>query len=267
MKFIRSLLVLFPLLASLALAADDLPIFRGLISAGPASKFALVNPGTGDVSWVGVGGKFGDWTVAEFNAKEGTLAIKNGTKKATISLSSSVLGQDAPAGGDEKATLAQANDVLKKMNFDQMMGRMMDQQKGASMDMVKQMMAQLAPGNMTPDDLAAMNQLQQQMINLMMNAMNPADMHNDIAQAYADTFTSGEMDGLAAFYSTPTGQALSDKTPALQAKIQQAMLPRIMAVMPQIQQAAAGFAQQQAAKKAAAPASPAAPAPTPAPAQ
>jgi hypothetical protein len=128
------------------------------------------------------------------------------------------------------------------------------------MDMINGMMGQMVPpGTMSPDDLAALNQMQQQMMNLMLNALNPADMHNDIAQAYADTFTPDELDGLAAFYSTPTGQALSDKTPALQAKIQAAMQPRIMAVMPQIQQAAMAFGQQQAAKKAAT--APAAPAP------
>jgi hypothetical protein len=261
MKSIRSLLVLFPFLASLALAADSLPIFRGLISAGKASKFALVDPTSGNTSWVSVGGKFGDWTIADFDAKAGTLALKNGTKKATISLANSAGAADEPTASDEKSTLAQANDVLKKMNFDQMLAKTLEQQKKSSMDMVGQMMSQiLPPGTMSADDLAAMSAMQKQMMDLITSAMNPADMHNDIAQAYADTFTPDELDGLGAFYSTPTGQALSDKTPALQAKIQAAMTPRIMAVMPQVQQAMQGFVQQQAAKKAAA-AAPAAPAP------
>ena len=252
MKPIRSLLVLFPLLASLALAADNLPIFRGLISAGSASKFALADPVSGNTSWVSVGGKFGDWTVADFDAKAASLSLKNGTKKPTISLANSSAASAQPAtGSDEKSTLAQANDVLKKMNFDQMLAKTLEQQKKSSMDMVDQMMGQLVPaGSMSPDDLAAVSQMQKQMMDLITSAMNPADMHNDIAQAYADTFSPEELDGLGAFYSTPAGQALSDKTPALQAKIQAAMTPRIMAVMPQVQQAAATFAQQQAAKKA-----------------
>src|SRR5476649_2605891 len=157
MKPIRSLLVLFPLLASLALAADNLPIFRGLISAGSASKFALADPVSGNTSWVSVGGKFGDWTVADFDAKAASLSLKNGTKKATISLANSSAASAQPAtGSDEKSTLDQANDVLKKMNFDQMLAKTLEQQKKSSMDMVDQMMGQLVPaGSMSPDDLAA----------------------------------------------------------------------------------------------------------------
>jgi hypothetical protein len=94
------------------------------------------------------------------------------------------------------------------------------------------------------------------MMDQMMAALNPAEMHNDIAKAYADTFTSEELDGLSAFYSTPTGQALADKTPALQTRIQQVMMPRIMAVMPAIQQSAQSFGQQMAARKTAAAAQP-----------
>jgi hypothetical protein len=250
MKTLRRLLVLFPLLASLVLAADNLPIFRGIISAGKDSKFGLTSAVGGPTAWVSVGDTFEGWTIADYHTSGQSLVLKNGTKEATVALAGSGGGQDA--GADVKATLAQANDVLKKMDFDQMMTRMLDQQKKASADMIKQMMGQMAPANTSPDDLAAIQQFQQQMMDQMMAALNPAEMHDDIAKAYADTFTSEELDGLSAFYSTPTGQALADKTPALQTRIQQVMMPRIMSVMPAIQQSAQSFGQQMAAKRAAA---------------
>ncbi len=252
MKSLRRLLLLFPLLVSLAVAAENLPVFRGIISAGKDSKFGLTSATGGGTSWVSVGDTFDGWTIADYHATAQTLVMKNGTREVTVPLAGSGAGQDAPAGADVKATLAQADDVLKKMNFDQMMTRMLDQQQKASTQMIDQMMGQIAPGNTSPEDLAAIKKMQGEMMDKMMAALNPAEMHNDIAKAYADTFTGEELDGLAAFYTTPTGQALADKTPALQSRIQQAMMPRIMSVMPSIQQSAQNFAQQMAAKKAAA---------------
>jgi hypothetical protein len=254
MKTLRRLLVLFPLLASLALAADDLPLFRGIISAGKDSKFGLTSAVGGPTAWVSVGDTFEGWTIADYHASAQSLVLKNGTKEVTVALAGSGGDQDAAA---VKATLAQANDVLKKMDFDQMMAKMLDQQKKQSADMIKQMMGQMLPGTTSPEDMAAIQQFQQQMMDQMMSALNPAEMHDDIAKAYADTFTSEELDGLSAFYSTPTGQALSDKTPELQTRIQQVMMPRIMSVMPAIQQSAQTFGQQMAAKKAAAATQPA----------
>jgi len=101
------------------------------------------------------------------------LELKNGTKEATLALAGSGGGQDAADGTDVKASLAQANDVLKKMNFDQMMAKMLDQQKKASADMIKQMTGQMVPGNTSPEDLAAIQQFQQQMVAQMMSALNP----------------------------------------------------------------------------------------------
>jgi len=259
MKTIRRLLLLLPGLASLALAADNLPVFRGIIAAGKDSKFGLTSAVGGGTSWVSVGDTFDGWTIADYHPTSQTLSLKNGTKEATLALAGSGGGQDAADGTDVKASLAQANDVLKKMNFDQMMAKMLDQQKKASADMIKQMTGQMVPGNTSPEDLAAIQQFQQQMVAQMMSALNPAEMHDDIAKAYADTFTGDELDGLAAFYTTPTGMALADKTPALQARIQQAMMPRIMSVMPAIQQSAQNFGRQMAARKAAAAATPPSP--------
>jgi hypothetical protein len=150
MKTLRRLLLLSPFLASLALAADNLPIFRGIISAGKDSKFGLTSAVGGGTSWVSVGDTFEGWTIADYHATGQSLVLKNGTKEATVALAGSGGGQDA--GADVKATLAQANDVLKKMDFDQMMTRMLDQQKKASADMIKQMMGQMAPGNTSPCD-------------------------------------------------------------------------------------------------------------------
>ena len=73
---------------------------------------------------------------------------------------------------------------------------------------------------------------------------------------------------MAAFNSTPAGKAMIEKQPAIQGRIQELMMPRLMAVMPKVQQLGKDFSQQQKAKlqakteaeaaKTAAPAKPAA---------
>jgi hypothetical protein len=96
----------------------------------------------------------------------------------------------------------------------------------------------------------------------LMSSMLGPEMRNDMQQAYSEIFTKEEMGGLAAFYSTPAGQALIDKTPAVSAKLQALMLPRMQQGMIKVQQATKEFAAGMAAKHAAAGA--AAPAPAPA---
>ena len=97
-----------------------------------------------------------------------------------------------------------------------------------------------------------------------MTALNAADMKRDFARIYSEVFTKEELQGLAAFYGTPLGQATSEKQPLVQEKISAAMMPRIMAAMPKMQQMAKDFAVEQKAKMdgaAAATAAPPAPKP------
>jgi hypothetical protein len=89
-----------------------------------------------------------------------------------------------------------------------------------------------------------------------------------MAQIYADTFSKEELTALNDFQATPAGQAMIDKQPTVQEKMQAVMMPRIMSAMPKIQQMGMEFGKQQQAKAAAATAAaqPAVPAATPAPA-
>jgi len=73
------------------------------------------------------------------------------------------------------------------------------------------------------------------------------------------------LSGLADFYGTPAGQAMTAKQPELQQKMMEIIQPRMMAAMPKMQQMSQEFEQQQKARQqaqqqaepAAAPAAPA----------
>jgi hypothetical protein len=144
-----------------------------------------------------------------------------------------------------------------------MMGKLIDQQKKALGPLMQQSLT-TAAARMKLDDAEKEEfvTFQKKQFDELMSSMLGPEMRNDMQQAYSEIFTKEEMGGLAAFYSTPAGQALIDKTPAVSAKLQALMMPRMQQGMIKVQQATKEFAAGMAAKHAAAAA--AAPAPAPA---
>lgn len=248
MRSLRSYLALFTFTASLALAADavttSVPELRGMLMAGTDRHFALASA-AGGTAWVGIGETFDGWKVTDYRQADESLVLTKGGREEAIKLASSVIA----ATSDTKATLADAEDVLRKMNFSQMMSRILEQQKKSIPAMMKQMTAQMGDMGASADDMAA---FQSKIMDVMFAEMNPDSMQADVAKIYSDVFTKEELQAQADFYSTAAGQATADKQPVVQQKMSELMMPRIMAAMPKIQAMAQDFAQQQAAKKQAA---------------
>ena len=230
------------------------PELRGVLISGADQRFALTLPGGARTAWAGVGESYEGWKLASYNQADETLVVKKNGQEVSVRLASSKVGT-----ADNKATIADAEEVFRKMNFDEMLGKLMDQQKKNSLNMVRQMFARNAPKDGSQDDRMA---LQTKIMDVMFAELKPEAMRTDIAKAYSDVFTKDELAGLADFYGTPAGQALTAKQPELQQKMMEIMQPRLMAGMQKAQQLQQEFAQQQQAKQQAQqPAAPAAPAP------
>ena len=146
-----------------------------------------------------------------------------------------------------ESTVADAEAVLTAMNFEQMMEKTMAGVRRQQTVMVDRMMGQLMPAGADRDAVVA---LQKKMIDEMMSAMNFGEMKGEVAKIYSETFTKDQLAALGAFYQSPAGQAFSDKQPEIAAKMNELMAPRIMAVMPKIQQMAKEFGAEMKAKKA-----------------
>ena len=230
------------------------PELRGLLASGGERRFALFMPSDGQTAWAGIGGSFAGWKLSAYRQAEDALVLVKDGREVLLKLSSSKIGV-----ADEKATLADAEAVLNKMKFEEMIGKVLAQQKQTMLGMTKKMM-----GNPKGMDQAAYAAFQSKVSDAMYAAMKPDEMKADFARIYSEVFTKGEIQGLANFYDSSTGQALIDKQPEVQKKSMEVMMPRMMAAMPQIQQLSAEFNKEQAAKKAAAAsATPAPAAPTP----
>ncbi len=218
----RVLILLLALTIPGARAADggSPPELRGMLAAGGERRFALATVGSDQTGWVAVGETFAGWKVAEYHAADDSIVLSRDGKQVTVHLSSSVIGttETAPA---TPATLADAEDVLNKMKF----GQMMTQARMQSMfDMIKKMGGGKA---LTPDQQAA----QSKVMEAMAAAMNSDEVRAGVAQAYSEVFTADELHGLADFYGTPTGQALINKQSELSQKMMAAMIPPLTKVL------------------------------------
>lgn len=250
-KITRGLLMVVLCVAVLRAAEPAAPELRGMLATGKERRFALAIPG-GDTAWVAVGGKFSGWTLAEYRAAEDVLVLTKDGRETLVKLSSSKIGE-----ADEKATLADAEEILSKMKFEQMFEKIVEQQKKAVLDMTKNMTGRVRGAD--ADEVAA---FQAKMMDVVFAEMKPEAMKADFARIYSEVFTKAELKGLGDFYGTAAGQAMIDKQPEVQKKTMEVMMPRMMAGMSKIGPMAAEFGKAQAEKKKAAEAAAAAAATT-----
>jgi hypothetical protein len=266
MKKLLTTLVLAALLTSTTYAADQVPSFNAMLTMGKERRFVLANT-TGKTSeFLRLGDTFDGYTIKSYEPKTDVLELERDGKVVTVTLvGSTIVNGPATAAASAAATLAEAQAVLKAMNFEEMMDKTLAGVRKSQAAMVDQMMGQLAGTGADRESLVA---FQKKLLDEMMGSMNGAEMKDDMAKAYSEVFTKDELQNLAAFYNSPFGKTFSEKTPLLQQKMNEVMTPRMMAAMPKIQQMARDFSQEQRAKRQAAGGAPGGAAPTaPAPKQ
>lgn len=260
----KLLLVLSLLWGAAAWAANAVPLnFRALLVMGGEKMFSLTTEGARNQAWVAVGDEFEGFKVVRYVDESSTLVLSRDGQEFTLRLASTKI-----ASAPVKATIADAQALLRKMNFEQMMAKTIEQQKQASVAMVRQMFGgKSSQDGLTGEDMA---NFQQKIQEALWSEMKLETMSDEVAKAYSEVFTKDELDGLSEFYGTAAGQSMIAKSPEIQKKMMEIMTPRMMAAMPKIQQMAKEFAAEQKAKhqaqqQAAAQAANPAPAPAPEP--
>jgi hypothetical protein len=259
-------ILLLALACSVALrAADSLPLFNATLTVGKEHRFVLVTPGGKASTFLAIGETFEGFKLKSYDAKSGVLEVERDGKvsKLTIVADAAVANVAASANAT-RATLDDANAVLGAMNFEQMLDRTMEGVKRQQASMMEKMVKQMG-GNADQKDAI---EFQKKLMAEMFSGISGAEMKADVAKLYSEVFTKEELQGLASFYASPLGQGFSEKQPLVAEKMNELMMPRIMAMMPKVQQMGREFAAQQKAKReAAGAASGGTPAPTPAPVQ
>jgi uncharacterized protein len=249
MKLRLALLALALGAAMPAHAADGVPLFNAALSIGRDHRFVLVNVKGESSGFLAIGQSFAGYTIKAYDAKAAALDLERDGKVTRVTLVADAKVQHKDAA-PARATLADAEAVLGAMRFEEMMEKTMAGVRKQQSAMVDRMMAQMPMQSGTDREAAAA--FQKKMIDEIMSAMNFSEMKGEVAKIYSETFTKDQLAALGAFYQSPAGQAFSDKQPEIATKMNELMTPRIMAVMPKVQQMAKQFAEEQKAKKAAA---------------
>lgn len=98
---------------------------------------------------------------------------------------------------------------------------------------------QQAVGNrpISPQEQRALEALPAKFAALMREEMSWAKLKPAYVQLYAESFDQDEIDGLIAFYRTPTGQALIAKMPVVMQKSMALVQSQLQGFFPRMQQA------------------------------
>ena len=245
-------LTLLALASAIALrAADALPLFNATLTVGKDHRFVLVDATGKASSFLRLGEKFDGYTLKAYDPKTGALELERDGKVSRVTL---VADAAVGSGGavpmpTMPATLADANTVLNKMRFEEMMDRVIAQQRKAMAGSFEQGSARMIAQGADKQEVAAH---QKKVMDEIMSAMEPQLLKEEMAKIYSEVFTKSELDGMAAFYSTPLGEAISTKQPDVQEKLGAVIQKRMMDIMPRVQQMGREFAAQQKAKREAA---------------
>jgi hypothetical protein len=152
----------------------------------------------------------------------------------------------APCYGQDKdaAKRAKVEELMTTMHVDSLMDQMTAMAKAQVEQSVQGMPA---AETMTPTQKKILTDFQQKSLDMVMETVSYKAVEPEIVKLYTDTFTEEEIDGIATFYKSPTGQALLKKTPQLMSSMMQFMQGRIADLQPKMKALADQFAKDMAA--------------------
>ena len=136
---------------------------------------------------------------------------------------------------------AKAEELLQLTHMDQLMSQMLGQMSERMKASADQQAASL---HMTPEQTTVYEDYQQKLSQLLASYLTWDKMKPVMVQAYSETYTDQELDGILSFYRSPAGQAMVAKSPELMSKTRSAMMQQISALQPQVQQLTKDFAEK-----------------------
>lgn len=148
------------------------------------------------------------------------------------------------ARADDASKRAKAEELFTLLHMDQLM----DQLTKSVMQQV-QTMTQSMPGadQATPEQKKLVADFQQRVLELVNKRLGWKALEPDFINLYATTYTEEDLDGIIAFYKSPVGQKMLEKTPELMTKSTELTQQRMREVQPEFNQMIQDFMKQMAA--------------------
>jgi hypothetical protein len=251
-------LIVLTFLAAVTLrGAEALPLFNATLTVGKEHRFVLVDSKGKASPFLSLGESFSGYTLKSYDAKAGALELERDGHVSRVSLVSDASVAHA-AAIPLPATMADAQGVLNKMRFEEMIERGMQGQRKMLASQFQRTAAQMTAQGADPAEVAA---FQKKITDEIFGALDPKALKDDVSKIYSEVFSKQELDELSAFYSTPLGAMLTTKQMDVQEKLGAVIQGKMAEMMPRVQQMSRDFSAQQKAKREAA--GGAAPAPRP----
>ena len=150
---------------------------------------------------------------------------------------------------------ARADEASKRSKVEQMLvlikvDPLMQQQLSSLQDRIKSQATDVTKGaDNSPEQQKLTKDYLAQVQTVTTDSVSWAKLKPGIIKSYADSFTEPELDGIIAFYKTPAGAALLEKTPDLQSKMRDAVNTDIQAMRPKLQELTKSYQDQLNATK------------------
>ena len=244
----RALFASLLLSAAVLAAAESLPQFNATLTMGKEHRFVLVDAAGKPSPFLKLGESFAGYALKSYDPKSGELELERDGKVSRVTLVADAAIKDAPAV-PVRATIADAEAVVNKMRFEEMMERALAGQRKVIASQFQRMSTQMAAQGADPAEVAA---FQKKITDEVFGALDPKALKDEFTRIYSEVFTKQELDELGAFYSTPLGQMLTTKQMDVQEKLGLVMQGKMQEMMPRVQKLGQDFAAQQRAKREAA---------------
>lgn len=148
------------------------------------------------------------------------------------------------ARADEASKRAKAEQLFMLLRMD----TMMDQLMGGVKRQVQQITESM-PGvdQANPEQKKQITDFQQRVMDVVNKKIGWKALEPDFITLYASTYTEEELDGIVAFYKSPIGQKMIEKTPELTTKSTQITQQKMSELQPQLSQMVQDFMKSMAA--------------------
>jgi hypothetical protein len=147
----------------------------------------------------------------------------------------------AVAHADDASKAVKVEQLFKAARIDRLSAQMMQQ----TFDQINSgMMQQMMGVKLAPEQQKRVDAFSAKIQKLLTDNLGWNSLEPEYAKLYEDTYTEDEIDGILAFYNSPSGQAMAEKSPALVKRSSAIAQERMKAMMPQLQELMKDFMTQ-----------------------
>jgi uncharacterized protein len=150
----------------------------------------------------------------------------------SVLLSCTLVLACSTAHADDASKMAKVHEFFRLAKLDQLSTQAMDQ---VMTQMNSGMMQQMAGAKLTGDDQKKLDEFSGKVKQLVNNAMGWQALEPQYAKLYADAYTEQQLDDLIAFYKSPTGQVMVEKTPILMKESSAIAQQKMVTLIPEFQ--------------------------------